>query len=91
MTQLRKMPFKFAILMILVDNLYITECVAGSYGHNCTKKCGKCLDSKSCNVTTGTCENGCSAGYQGRLCDSGKFDNILVKRLGVLIQHLRTV
>ena len=71
--------------------MYITECEERSYGQNCTKKCGQCLNNKPCYVTTGTCENGCSAGYQGQLCDSGKLDIILVKRVGVLLQHLRTV
>lgn len=48
------------------------ECSPGTYGQGCSNNCsGHCLNDAVCNITTGSCDQGCQAGYIGRLCDKG--------------------
>ena len=44
-----------------------------SYGLECAKTCGHCLDSKPCNHLNGTCVNGCAPGFHGEKCFQSKF------------------
>lgn len=45
-------------------------CKAGTWGTDCLNACGKCNtdDGINCNGT-GSCPNGCIAGYEGDRCD----------------------
>lgn len=46
------------------------ECLLGTYGQGCLNTCsGHCLNSATCNRTTGSCDQGCQAGYKGKLCE----------------------
>nr|XP_022311825.1 receptor-type tyrosine-protein phosphatase epsilon-like isoform X1 [Crassostrea virginica] len=45
------------------------ECDTGTYGLNCSEKCGACLDT-SCYHVNGSCYKGCQPGWQRtELCD----------------------
>ncbi|XP_048761472.2 uncharacterized protein LOC125670387 isoform X2 [Ostrea edulis] len=44
------------------------NCKNRTYGVNCLEKCGNCKNDEACNVETGACPNGCTAGYHGTLC-----------------------
>lgn len=52
---------------------FIIECGKGWYGDNCRQQCkGYCKDGTSCNHVTGQCDEGCDAGWTGKLCDNGR-------------------
>ena len=48
-------------------------CPMGTYGENCTGKCGNCAGNQSCDHMTGKCYGGCEAGFQGDKCDTCMF------------------
>ena len=52
--------------------LFLTACVAGTYGNNCNNTCGNCLNADDCFHTNGTCLTGCDPGYTGALCKTRK-------------------
>ncbi|XP_062573999.1 receptor-type tyrosine-protein phosphatase F-like, partial [Saccostrea cucullata] len=46
------------------------ECLIGTFGEDCAKNCSVyCLGGPFCNKQNGHCENGCSPGYRGNLCN----------------------
>lgn len=45
----------------------IKECDNGTYGKDCTNKCGNCQQ-QPCHHTNGTCLSGCSPSYKGETC-----------------------
>nr|XP_022291075.1 uncharacterized protein LOC111102569 isoform X2 [Crassostrea virginica] len=45
-------------------------CPKGTYGANCNNTCGHCLGQGRCQLTNGTCLNGCEPGYIGNLCET---------------------
>lgn len=47
------------------------------YGDGCNKTCGHCRDVKQCSNIDGTCLTGCSAGYQGEMCNAGKLTDLI--------------
>ena len=48
----------------------LQECISGTYGKDCTKKCSKyCLHNRSCNHIDGACTDGCQSGYIGHICN----------------------
>ncbi|XP_064606306.1 multiple epidermal growth factor-like domains protein 11 [Liolophura sinensis] len=51
----------------------IFVCIPGTYGPDCEKRCGKCVEGPSvCNTTSGHCPQRtprCMAGYSGPRCD----------------------
>ena len=49
----------------------LTACQNSRYGENCTMICGSCKDNAPCDVTSGQCDNGCTAGMKGTFCDIG--------------------
>ena len=51
--------------------LSVDTCASGMYGPNCVNTCGQCLNS-ACNPISGSCANGCNAGYEGATCKQGK-------------------
>ena len=50
-----------------------TACDAGSYGNNCTERCGHCLNNETCDVVCGKCQHGCGSGWMGDVCKTGAF------------------
>ena len=51
--------------------MYSLGCMNGSFGRNCTARCGSnCI---SCNAVNGVCDFGCSPGWEGTFCEQGKF------------------
>ena len=51
---------------------YFKECDDDHFGYNCGEMCnGTC---KSCNKTTGLCENGCYPGWKGIYCEEVKIN-----------------
>ena len=52
--------------------IMFSECSVNTFGQNCSRTCGHCLGAERCNHIDGTCETGCAAGWQGRLCLTGK-------------------
>lgn len=57
--------------MILTTSLLFVECDNGTFGHDCTRNCGKCVLNEQCDHVTGVCPNGCNRGYQGIHCTEG--------------------
>ena len=51
---------------------YVSECISGTYGQDCSTQCGICLKYETCNHVTGLCSNGCAAGRQGDTCKQGR-------------------
>lgn len=49
---------------------YITECPSGTFGNNCRRECGYCLD--RCHHINGSCLHGCLQGYRGEQCKHRK-------------------
>lgn len=64
------------------------ECLLGTYGQGCLNTCsGHCLNSATCNRTTGSCDQGCQAGYKGKLCEEG-FKFLFVNYIFINIKKL---
>lgn len=58
--------------------LFNKECRKGLYGVNCTKQCeGHCQYETICNHVTGSCDNGCKAGWTGDKCDQGDIHSVV--------------
>lgn len=53
--------------MCISHIIVLAVCDPGMCGTNCTEVCGHC-DQTNCSHIDGTCEDGCEAGYLGRLC-----------------------
>lgn len=54
--------------------MYLIEkaCGKGLYGLNCNQTCGDCRGSNQCSYINGECSAGCIAGFQGKICKTGK-------------------
>ena len=53
--------------------MYFIACPDGSYGVHCQNSCGHCLNGNAhCNKVNGRCSGGCSAGWKGDMCDTGR-------------------
>ena len=49
-------------------------CLDGFYGDGCLQTCsGNCYLGDVCNKVTGVCPSGCTLGWQGLMCDTGKW------------------
>ena len=60
-------------------HFYVSECISGFYGQDCSTLCGFCLKNETCNHVTGLCSKGCAAGHQGDTCKQGRhFVNWLI-------------
>lgn len=55
----------------------LIECDKGMYGNGCNGTCGHCLEVNQCSNVNGTCLSGCSAGYQGELCNEGGLTDLM--------------
>ncbi|XP_067679825.1 receptor-type tyrosine-protein phosphatase alpha-like isoform X2 [Haliotis asinina] len=45
-----------------------TVCSIGTYGANCSEKCGQCRGSQTCHHVSGACPDGCSDGWTNHTC-----------------------
>lgn len=54
----------------------LAGCKDNTYGDGCSKKCGHCVNGEQCDPVSGTCYNGCEAGYYTTMmCEKGKYNN----------------
>lgn len=70
---------------------YITECPLGTFGNNCRRECGYCLEKYHCHHINGSCFNGCLQGYRGEQCKHRKCSVLHIsfnKRFMSHIAHL---
>lgn len=66
------LPFK--ILSKCLSGFYLTECATGFFGNNCAENCSvNCGDPGICDKVTGHCNGTCLAGWEGDLCQNGKY------------------
>lgn len=64
----------------------LIECEEGLYGERCSQRCfGHCKFNVTCNHVNGQCDEGCTTGWTGAMCDKGNrvyknlvFDDYLV-------------
>lgn len=57
---------------------FLKECEDNFFGQNCRERCNETC--RSCNKTTGVCDNGCYPGWRGQYCQQGKtFSLIMLK------------
>ena len=54
-------------------NNSIIECDGNKYGLECKTSCNNCVRGEQCHHVTGSCPNGCDAGFHGGKCDKGKY------------------
>ncbi|KAK7102416.1 hypothetical protein V1264_020636 [Littorina saxatilis] len=55
---------------INICEVQVWGCADGIFGSGCSQRCGQCLNSSVCRHDNGFCEQGCSVGYGGILCDT---------------------
>ncbi len=48
------------------------DCENGTYGVNCSSRCGHCLGGTPCNATDGACPGECQGTWKGPRCDQRK-------------------
>ena len=54
--------------------IYLAECAAGLFGNNCVENCSMtCGDPGVCDKVTGHCNRSCLAGWEGNMCQNGKY------------------
>lgn len=53
---------------------FLVECQDNFFGRNCEHICN--VTCRSCNKTTGVCDNGCYPGWTGQYCQNG--DNLFI-------------
>lgn len=63
---------KYIYFQIIINNFFFLVCDRGSYGDDCSERCGHCRDVNKCSNINGKCLTGCGAGYQGDLCKTCK-------------------
>ena len=63
----RSLTHAFVTLLI-----QLLVCVDGSYGEDCLLQCGNCVNNTVCDVTVGSCDEGCVDGYVEPLCAEGR-------------------
>ena len=67
---------------------YLTECDAGLFGKNCVGNCSMtCGDPGVCDKVTGHCNGSCLAGWEGEMCENGKY----VYRLYIYISVFKCI
>lgn len=69
-------------------------CEIGAYGKGCSNQCsGHCLDSVTCNPTTGHCDGGCASGYMKPFCNKSMNSTnfYLMHCIDKQNQHLRFI
>ena len=65
----------------LTTSLLFVECDNGTFGHDCTRNCGKCVLHEQCDHVTGVCPNGCDRGHRGIHCTEGIYSCCAEDRL----------
>lgn len=63
---------KLLKLINLLHYFVIVCNITGRWGENCNEVCGFCKDGAACDMSTGLCPAGCSAGYRTSKCTVGK-------------------
>ena len=61
--------------VLILSSLFLTnllDCIDGRYGDNCNETCSVFCKSRNCDGKTGTCTDGCLAGYTGSRCDQSE-------------------
>jgi hypothetical protein len=48
----------------------LTDCESGTWGRDCRHECGEC-DISDCDINSGFCKRGCSAGFKLPRCTTG--------------------
>ena len=48
--------------------MYVLACENGTFGEDCSEKCGHCAPIGHCHHINGTCYGGCTSGYKGLAC-----------------------
>lgn len=48
------------------------ECGGSTYGTECNKSCGHCVNNETCYHVNGSCANGCAAGWENDVCKKSK-------------------
>lgn len=56
-------------MVIVMFLSLMKECDDNYFGLNCKEQCN--VTCKSCNKSTGVCDNGCYAGWEGEFCEKG--------------------
>ena len=50
------------------------QCAVGLFGNNCSKNCSQtCGNPGVCHKVTGHCNGSCMAGWEGDMCENGKY------------------
>lgn len=57
--------------------VYFTDCVDGTYGQNCSKVCGNCVQKKECHHSNGSFLTSCNPGFQDHDSKIGKTMSVL--------------
>ena len=58
----------------MIAYFLLTECVAGLFGNNCVENCSMyCGDPGICDKITAHCNGSCLAGWEGEMCQNGKY------------------
>ena len=53
---------------------HVAECAVGLFGNNCSKNCSlTCENPGVCHTVTGHCNGSCLAGWEGDMCENGKY------------------
>lgn len=58
-------------LATMFDLYFYLECDDGYFGPNCIEPCNATC--RSCNKSSGVCDNGCKPGWRGLYCQEGIF------------------
>ena len=59
--------------------LFSTECDGKTFGQDCGKECGECVNDEQCHHINGTCLNGCDRGFQGHECNEGEVFSFMAR------------
>lgn len=65
--------------------LFTLECKSGTYGLNCTVKCGHCKENTGCYQISGACEEGCKDGWLSpncTQCHPGRHGSLCTEKCG---------
>lgn len=67
-----------------LNNVWLSECIEGYYGHICNISCGRCKDGHACDKHNGSCYNGCVPNFQQPKCE-GYFDNYFILEKNMIL------
>lgn len=79
-----------ACIHVANSSMNCIVCENGTYGENCTKGCGKCGDSSTCNAENGECRS-CLQGFRTPFCQEGKLERMWLKDNANLQIHFLSI